>query len=681
MFFTNPAVLWFLPIIAIPIAIHLFHFRKFKKTEFSNVALLKNIQRKQQKQSKLKHILVLGCRILTIVWLILTFARPTSKQSLEQFGGEGINYVAIAIDNSFSMNLSTEQGTLLEQAKQKAEDLISKFKSSDRFALVTQDFLNDNQHFVSREEILETIEKLEIAPFSHPVSKLIERQKTMFNPISDNHKLVFLISDFQKTMTDIENFTSDTVLRTRFLPVQSKLQNNISIDSLSLETPLLQVGNEIEFKIRLTNHGEQPLQEIPVRMKVDNQIVSVGNVDLAPHQTQTVLRKLTLEKAGYLQGNIEITDHPIQFDDHLYFTLNVLEKIPVIVLSEAENNPFLMKLIRPNPSFEVQVQNVQNFDYSQLGQTNFVILDGIKTFSSGLQTELQKAIDAGTSVLIVPNEQSDMESLNQFTKNKFGAEYAPIKHENAKVDQLFSEHPIFRSAFIKLPENLLLPKVQKYFPIQTTSHSSVQTLLQLNTGTPFLAFANSGKGRIYLSSVPFDETYSDFQSQPVFVVAILNMILQSAGNNQLYNLINRQEATISNVEHPNPGEIFYLKTEEDDFEIIPKITFQGKEVICQTTEMSLKNEGNYVLQTKNKVVAKLSYNFDRLESNLQCYSQNELEQLLEQEELNGFSVFNNKAIVLDNKLFVAEFGFPLWKVCLLLALIFLLTEALILRFF
>ncbi|MCL2683397.1 MAG: BatA and WFA domain-containing protein [Bacteroidales bacterium] len=678
MFFTNSTILWALFAISIPIAIHLFHFRKFKKTYFSNVKLLQNIQNKTQNQSRLKHLLVLVCRILTIAFIIFAFAQPNPKTALKPLVAEGTNYVSVAIDNSFSMGTHTENGTLLDQAKQKAKDLVMKFKLSDRFALITQDFLDDNRRFVSREEVLDAIERLEIVPFSHTLSELSARQKSLFQNISEKNKTLFVISDFQKTMTDIENLLSDTVLQTWFLPIQSKIQNNISIDSLSVETPIFQVGNEIELQVWLTNHSDQPLQEIPVRLLVENKIISVGNVSFEPHQTKTIQRKLTLQQAGYLQGYFEISDYPITFDDKLFFTLNVLEKIPVLILTETKPNAFLMKLLSQDESFSLTVQNVQNLDFSKLHNVNFVILDEITTFSSGLQTELQTAIEAGLNVLILPSEQTDLITLNNFSSRLLNAEFRPIETAKTHVEAILAQHPIYRSAFVKLPETMLLPEIQKRFPIQTSSRSNLQYLLRLNTNEPFLAFGNVGKGRVYLSSVPFDNAFSNFQNQPIFVVTILNMILQSANNEQIYHLLSQQDATIHNVGAGSARPPLYLNSENSNFEIIPQIRFKGNQLFI-TTFSSLKHAGNYMLRTANEPIAKLSYNFDRRESNLSTYSQSELERLIAQHHLSGFSVLKDNFISVDNTLLAIDTKIAWWKWCLLLALIFLLAEVLILR--
>ena len=76
MQFVNPLFLIGLVAIAVPILVHLFNFRRYKKVYFSNVDLLQQLQSETKKQSQLRQLLVLLARILAIVFLVLAFAQP-----------------------------------------------------------------------------------------------------------------------------------------------------------------------------------------------------------------------------------------------------------------------------------------------------------------------------------------------------------------------------------------------------------------------------------------------------------------------------------------------------------------------------------------------------------------------------------------------------------------------------
>ena len=71
MTFLNPAILWGLFAVSIPIIIHIFNLKKTRKIEFSTLMFLKEIQETKQKRIKLKQLLILLCRIAFIIFLVL----------------------------------------------------------------------------------------------------------------------------------------------------------------------------------------------------------------------------------------------------------------------------------------------------------------------------------------------------------------------------------------------------------------------------------------------------------------------------------------------------------------------------------------------------------------------------------------------------------------------------------
>ena len=113
----HPAFLWALLFLAIPVIVHLFNLRKYKKEYFSNTSLLISILSETQKTSKLKKRLLLASRILAAFFIILAFVQPlfNTKNSGKESGQP---IMSIYIDNSFSMESPSGQMKALEEAKQ-----------------------------------------------------------------------------------------------------------------------------------------------------------------------------------------------------------------------------------------------------------------------------------------------------------------------------------------------------------------------------------------------------------------------------------------------------------------------------------------------------------------------------------------------------------------------------------
>ena len=76
MQFVNPLYLIGLLAIAIPIVVHLFNFRRFRRVYFTNVRFLQALRQQTRKQSQLRHLLILLMRILAIAALVFAFAQP-----------------------------------------------------------------------------------------------------------------------------------------------------------------------------------------------------------------------------------------------------------------------------------------------------------------------------------------------------------------------------------------------------------------------------------------------------------------------------------------------------------------------------------------------------------------------------------------------------------------------------
>src|SRR3954463_7435883 len=130
MQFVYPSFLFALAAVAIPILIHLFNFRKYKKIYFTNVRFLKEIKQDTRSRSQLKHLLILLARILAIIFLVFAFAQPYIPRNKNTLVS-GTRDVSLFIDNSFSMDAVGQNGSLIEVAKKKAHDIALAYSPSD----------------------------------------------------------------------------------------------------------------------------------------------------------------------------------------------------------------------------------------------------------------------------------------------------------------------------------------------------------------------------------------------------------------------------------------------------------------------------------------------------------------------------------------------------------------------
>ena len=269
MQFLYPTFLYALLALAIPIIIHLFFFRRFKKVYFTNVRFLKEIKEETSARQRLKNLLVLLMRLLAMAALVLAFAQPFLPQDTAVKKGE--KAVSLFIDNSFSMSALSEDVPLIEKAKQRAREIVEAYAIEDRIQILTNDFEGRHQRLVSKEDALSLIDEIKITPAVKELSKVVSRQKQALNTGKIENKVAYVISDFQKNTTDLEAYT-DTLVELNFIPLQSVQEKNISIDSCWFDAPVQMLNQTNTLVIKVKNHSDQNADNIRLSLKHEGQV-------------------------------------------------------------------------------------------------------------------------------------------------------------------------------------------------------------------------------------------------------------------------------------------------------------------------------------------------------------------------------------------------------------------------
>src|SRR5690606_4758734 len=168
MQFLYPAFLWALTALAIPVILHLFYFRRYKKVYFSNLRFLREVKEETSARNRLRNLLILLARLLAMACIILAFAQPVIP--LDDRLREGVRNVSLFIDNSFSMQSFGKDLSLFDRARQNARDVIQGYNVDDRFQILTHDLTMSESQWTGREEALLRLEEIEFTPTVSPLS-------------------------------------------------------------------------------------------------------------------------------------------------------------------------------------------------------------------------------------------------------------------------------------------------------------------------------------------------------------------------------------------------------------------------------------------------------------------------------------------------------------------------------
>ncbi|QNR85625.1 BatA domain-containing protein [Pedobacter riviphilus] len=673
MNFLYPGFLFALISVAIPVIIHLFNFRKFKKVYFSNVQLLKEVEQQNSSKEKLKNLLILLSRILAIIFLALAFAQPYIPAN-NQKSTALKNIVSIYIDNSYSMEAINKDGNLLDEAKRRAKELVKGFGINDRFQLLTNDFEGKHQRLLNEEAFLKALEDVKISASNRNLQQVLNRQGNVLTG-SGNNKYSFLISDFQKNSSSTKKLETKADIQYSFLKLNANTLPNVAVDSVWMLSPNHQPGANERLVVQLKNYSEEEAKNIPLKLSINNQQKGLGAVTIPAGKTVKDTLNFSGLNAGWQKGIVSIKDFPVTFDDTLSFSFKVDESFPVLSINGANAGNYIKALFAADSYYKLAENAESNVNYSNFANYGLIVLNGLKNPSTGLAQQLKNYLNAGGTVVLFPDLDANIQTYNSFLSGLSLPIVQALNTTANKVDQIDLQNPIFRTVFEEIPKNLDLPTVSRYYSFVEKNSSNKEDIMLLPGRKPFFSKYGVGNGQVYLSASGLNTSDGNLARHPVFVPLIYRLALSGGNEVPLYYNIGNDNILAS--KKISLGKNQSLKITADHFEAIPEIRQSDGKTLIYIADQ-IKNAGFYNLKLADSLLAVYSFNNGRTESDMHYLSKTELEQLADKSNLKIFDTDKDavKLIAGGNKI-----GQTLWKLCLILSLIFIAAEILLIRFF
>ena len=672
MNFLYPGFLFALLSVAIPVIIHLFNFRKFKKVYFSNVQFLKEVEQQNSSREKLKNLLILFSRILAIIFLVLAFAQPYLPINAQKSNLLN-NAVSIYIDNSYSMEAVNKDGSLLDEAKRNAKQLVKGFGINDRFQLLTNDFEGKHQRLLNEEEFLKALDDVKISATARNLQQILNRQENVLS--GPANKYSFIISDFQKNITTAKKLATNPEIQYSFLKLNAAALANIAVDSVWMLSPNHQPGANERLVVQLRNYSQETAENIPLKLTINNQQKGLGAVSIPAEKTVRDTLNFSGLTAGWRKGIVSIKDFPVTFDDTLSFSFKVDKSLPVLSINGSTAGNYIAALFGADNYYVLTENSEQNVNYNAFANYRLIVLNGLQNPSTGLAQQLKAYLNAGGSVVVFPDLDADIKVYNSFLAAlSLPAVQEVIKGET-KVDQIDLQHPIFKTVFEEIPKNLDLPAVSRYYSFIERNAVNKESILSLPGRKLFFAKYGVGNGSVFLSATGLNATDGNFARHPVFVPLMYRVALSGGSESSLYHYLGSEN--VLSGKKITLGKNQTLKLTANRFESIPEIRQADGKTLIYTADQ-VKNAGFYNLSLADSTLAVYAFNSGRAESDMHYFSKSDLSDLAGRSNLK---VFDTDQDAVKSTAGADKIGQTLWKLCLVLSLIFIAAEILLIRFF
>jgi hypothetical protein len=664
MSFQNPSFLWALFAVAIPLIIHLFNFRKYKKVIFSNVQMLKQIQTESRKTRQIKKWLVLLARMLAIACLVLAFALPFIPSGVAE---KGRNLVSVYLDNSQSMNAEGENGQLFENGKNVVRQLLQNLPAESEVQFLDNGLSPYSSRLQSPANAIKLVDDMEMSFQPNNLNAVVQKANNKFISEGFASQQFFAVSDFQKE--GIAAATNlDSAVNLYLVRLKSSVLQNLSVDSAWLAEPVSRPGEPVKLRVKVTNNGSQDVESAALTLKINGVQQGVESFTIAAKSQAEMDMAFTPSEMGWVAGELSLDDVPVVFDNNYYFSVHIKKSLKVLQVGASSNS--ITKIFSNDPTFNLTSASASSIDFGGLATYDFIILNQLTEISSGLAEQLKQFAEKGGAICVIPPDTKPAYQALESALNL--PSYQAIQNQDLSITNSDLKHPFFKGVYKSIPENMILPKVTKSYKLSKSSAS--QAILSLKNGDNILTKTNAGQGVVYQFTVSPASTFSNLPQHELFVLAMLKMAFSKSAKQQLaYSLYTNQAIDVQYYS----GSEATLSLTKGENKILVESSAGGGSLRYWLNE-NVKDAGVYSVTNKNgEELAKVALNYSRQESNQTFSTDDELKQ---QFKSNKLEILNDSPSSIKQASESVATGKPLWKLFIILSLIFLLIEILLLRF-
>jgi hypothetical protein len=640
MQFKHPEILYFLLLLIVPILVHLFQFRRFKKEYFTNVQFLAALSVQTRKSSKIKKWLLLSCRLLLLSCIILAFSQPFFEAKDKVNAN---NEMYIILDNSFSMQAKGKKGELLKRAVQ---ELLEDTPENTTFSLLTnaEDFWDTDIKSIRTE-----LQNLKYSATPFQLDRILTRIKAHKSAFKKD--IVIITDGIGFSEKQLKNRDKNDV--PYFIIPKSEQKNNTSIDSVYINDIS---DNFYDITVELSHYGDD-LNAVPIAVYNQNKLVAKTAVNF---ETNKKSINFTIPKQSF-HGYASIIDNGLTYDNTVYFTISKIKKTNIISIGAAEKSSFLSR-IYTDGEFNFINSTIGSLDYNSIDKQDVIILNELDVIPNALQTTLKSFVEKGGSLIVIPSEKDTAANLNQFLGNFGGIQFKTFENREKLITKINFNHPLFKSVFENKITNFQYPKTNGSFTLSNTNPAALYN----DDQSSFLTSLPNAISTVYVFSAPINTVNSNFQQSPLIVPTFYKMAM----NNQPKGI---NALTIGNT---NPylvdvalskDAILTVKNSAENFIPIQQII---NNKVKLTFNDYPEEAGNYEIYNQKEFVEKISFNFDRTESDLSSGTEN---------VLSNYKTIASVAKVFDT-LQTNRLDNQIWKWFVIFALLFLVTEMAIIRF-
>ncbi len=522
---------------SIPIILHLLNRERARRLVFSTVRFIQMSHQTNVRRHKLKRLLLLLMRILILAFLGVAFARPffAAAPIISQKVGGKRNAIII-LDTSYSMQYEEA----FQNAKEEGIKILDGLDSTDAACLVLS---SDNARVVAPlgSDFSHLRTALDAAEVTYKPTDYLDALQTageILESIPIGEKQIYLIGDMQKR--GWENFIETDKLgpdvQIEFVNVGVENPQNLAITGISVPPVVLNEQQASHLVARVHNFGDEPVENLPVRLFIDGNVIHTVQLDIEPDDLADAVFKVDFQDEATHTGWIELPEDALVVDNKRYFTLQSLQSIKVHAIrnkSQRQNayqktETFFMKMAFAAGSDAVPIDFSESTTVpgaETLARADVLILADVAQLSSAEAGRVKNYVAAGGGLILTVGDNLDADAYEQHLGGETGL--MPCNFVQAVGDALDRqqfrvlatikyEHPIF--APFKEPNHGDFGKARFYRFFQAVPTTDATVIAAYDDGSPALFEKPYGDlGRVLCFTSTIDRDWNDLPIRAVYL--------------------------------------------------------------------------------------------------------------------------------------------------------------------
>lgn len=539
MTFLQPVMLFALPLMALPVAIHLLNRMRYQTRDWGAMMFLTRAMRQSSRLSRWRHWLLLLLRTVAVALLVLAVSRPVASELFGWSFRSVPETVVLVVDRSASM--ATRQNgsgpTTLQKGVEKIAATLQSLGAEPNMVLIQSD--DPTPREIAGPQALTDLDIGGATGAAASIPALLRVAADFIGDTALGNAEVWIVSDAQTSSWRTESGVWEELRARfaalnpapafRFLRVETATETNRSIELLSAVREFRSGEDAVRLRFRIADFAKRG-GAIPVTMGINGRSRRV-DIPLDGREV-TVTRLLPVPRstsAGW--GALALPEDPNRLDNTAYFVFGSADTVKtVVVAADPECRRLLSLAAAPDAAsarYHVESSEPGVGALPDLGDVSLIVWQGRFPVDSEAVLEF---VRSGGALLCLPPSRGD-------EGGEFADGFGWGRDQGAEsAENEFRVHSWARQSgpLADAASGAALPLARLRVHRLRAPFGPVRPLAELEGGGLLAGSARIGAGQaVFLSTLPA-EGWSNLSEGTVLVPLMRRLALR--GNRRLQNI-------------------------------------------------------------------------------------------------------------------------------------------------